>query len=119
MKIHRINAGIRWSDITVYNGTAYFVEVPDTDLTADIRGQVRQVLAQADASLAKIGSDRNHLLSATIYLTDFDNLAGLNEIWDAWFDGDTAPSRACINAKLADSRYLVEIAFVAAAGDLE
>jgi enamine deaminase RidA (YjgF/YER057c/UK114 family) len=114
MKIHRINPGPRWSDITVYNGTAYFVEVPDTDLSADLRGQVRQVLAQADASLAKIESDRNHLLSVTIYLTDMNNLAGLNEIWDAWFDGNTAPSRACVQAKLADPGYLVEIAFVAA-----
>lgn len=115
MEIHRINPGPRWSDITVYNGTAYFVEVPDTDLSADIRGQVQQVLTQADASLAKIGSDRHHLLSVTIYLTDFDDLAGLNEIWDAWFGGNTAPSRACVKAQLADPRYLVEIAFVAAA----
>jgi len=115
MKIHRINPGPRWSDITVYNGTAYFVEVPDTDASADIRGQVQQVLSQADTSLAKVGSDRNHLLSVTIYLTDMSSLAGLNEIWDAWFDGNTAPSRACVKAQLADPGYLVEIAFVAAA----
>ncbi|MDO8909345.1 MAG: RidA family protein [Pseudohongiella sp.] len=117
MKIHRINAGVRWSDITVYNRTAYFVEVPDADLAADIRAQAEQVLGQAESSLARIGSNKNQLLSATIYLTDFDNLAGLNEVWDAWFDGNTAPSRACVNAQLADPRYLIEIAFVAVAGE--
>ncbi|MDI3326891.1 hypothetical protein QKW35_21150 [Pontibacterium granulatum] len=36
MKIHRINPCKRWSDATVYNGIANFVEVPEGDLTADI-----------------------------------------------------------------------------------
>jgi enamine deaminase RidA (YjgF/YER057c/UK114 family) len=119
MKIHRINPGKRWTDITVYNGTAYFVEVPGTEITADIRGQVRQVLTQAEISLAKVGSNKNLLLSATIYLTDFANLPGLNEIWDEWFEGGNAPSRACVQAQLADPRYLVEIAFVAATPELK
>lgn len=115
MNIKRINPGKRWSDITVFNAIAHFVEVPDTDLTADITGQVQQVLDQAERSLGKINSDKTRLLSVTIYLTDFSNLAGLNEVWDSWFEEGTAPSRACVKAELADPRYLVEMAFVAAA----
>jgi enamine deaminase RidA (YjgF/YER057c/UK114 family) len=114
MDIQRINPGKRWSDITVFNGIAHFVEVPDIDLSADITGQVQQVLSQAEKSLAKINSDKTRLLSVTIYLTDFANLAGLNEVWDNWFENDTAPSRACVKAELVDPRYLVEMAFVAA-----
>jgi enamine deaminase RidA (YjgF/YER057c/UK114 family) len=116
MTIHRINPGKRWSDITVYNGVAYFVEVPDADPGAEIKEQVQQVLSQAEQSLAKAGSNKGRVLSVTIYLTDFANLAALNEVWDAWFADGTAPSRACVRADLADSRYLVEMAFVAAAG---
>lgn len=115
MDITRINPGKRWSDITVFNGIAHFVEVPDTDVEADITGQVQQVLEQAERSLAKIGSNKTRLLSVTIYLTDFKNLAALNEVWDNWFEEGTAPSRACIKAELADPQYLVEMAFVAAA----
>jgi len=117
MQIHRINPGKRWSDITVFNQIAQFVEVPESATGADIRGQVAQVLGQAAASLAKIGSDKTRLLSVTIYLTDFANLAALNEVWDAWFEEGTAPSRACVKADLADPEYLVEMAFVAAAGE--
>ena len=116
MNIQRINPGKRWSDITVFNGIAHFVEVPDSDLSADITGQVQQVLNQAEKSLAKISSDKTRLLSVTIYLTDFSNMAGLNEVWDNWFEEGTAPSRACIKAELADPSYLVEMAFVAADG---
>ena len=115
MDIQRINPGKRWSDITVFNRIAHFVEVPDTDLSADITGQVQQVLNQAERSLAKIVSNKTRLLSVTIYLTDFKNLAALNEVWDNWFEEGTAPSRACVQAALANPQYLVEMAFVAAA----
>jgi enamine deaminase RidA (YjgF/YER057c/UK114 family) len=55
----------------------------------------------------------------TIYLTDLTNLPGLNSVWDNWFEEGTAPSRACVQAQLANPAYLVEMAFVAAAGAAE
>lgn len=116
MTIHRINPCQRWSDITVFNGIGYFVEVPEADLSADIKGQTAQIFTQAEASLTKIGSDKTRILSATIYLTDFANLAAFNEVWDTWFPEGTAPSRACVKAELANPDYLVEIAFTVAAG---
>lgn len=54
MTIHRINPGTRWSDITVFNGIAHFVEVADSDTSADMQGQVEQV---SRASRASIGED--------------------------------------------------------------
>ncbi|EGR2426404.1 RidA family protein [Vibrio cholerae] len=117
MTIHRINPGNRWSDITVFNGIAHFVEVADSDTSADMQGQVEQVLAQAERQLAKIGSDRSRILSVTIYVTDFADLPVLNQIWDAWFPEGCAPSRACVKAELADPDYKVEMAFVVAAGE--
>lgn len=116
MTIHRINPCRRWSDITVFNGIAHFVEVADSDTSAGIESQVMQILTQAEAALAKIDSDRSRILSVTIYVTDFANLPALNKIWDAWFPEGSAPSRACVKAELADPDYLVEMAFVAAAG---
>ncbi|MGL4224631.1 RidA family protein [Vibrio misgurnus] len=116
MTIHRINPGPRWSDITVFNGIAHFVEVADSDSSADMQGQVEQIFAQAEHQLAKIDSDRTRILSVTIYVTDFAELPLLNQIWDAWFPVGCAPSRACVKAELADPAYRVEMAFVAAAG---
>ena len=111
--IKRINPSPRWSDATVFNGTAYFVEVAE-DETLDMRGQVRQVLAQAEESLATVNSDKSRLISVTIYVTDFTNFDVLNQEWEAWLPEGCAPSRACVKAELADPAYLVEIAFVAA-----
>ena len=114
MTIERINPCARWSDITVYNGVAYFVDVAD-DASADMNGQMRQLLAQAEQTLAKVGSDKSRLISVTIYITDFANIGALNEVWSAWLPADCAPSRACLKVELANPAYLVEIAFVAAA----
>lgn len=117
MKIHRINPNKRWSDVTVFNGIAHFVEIADTDTAADITGQVKQILDQAEQKLASIASDKSRILSVTIYLTDFSNYTALNEVWDSWFPMGCAPSRACVKVELAAASLLVEMAFVAAAGE--
>jgi enamine deaminase RidA (YjgF/YER057c/UK114 family) len=38
----------------------------------------------------------------------------MNEVWTAWTDPKNMPARACIEAKLADPRGLVEIMVTAA-----
>ncbi|ANG63388.1 hypothetical protein A8C75_13525 [Marinobacterium aestuarii] len=116
MDIQRINPCPRWSDATVYNGIAHFVEVAEGDTSTDIVGQAQQIFEQAEASLASVGSDKSRILSVTIYVTDFANFAGFNAAWEAWLPAGCAPSRACVKAELARPELLVEIAFVAAAG---
>ena len=117
MTIHRINPTKRWSDVTVFNGIAHFVEVAETDASADIKGQVQQIFDQAEQMLASVDSDKTRILSVTIYVTDFANFDSLNEVWDNWFAEGTAPSCACVKVELADPNLLVEMAFVAAAGE--
>ncbi|KHT62069.1 endoribonuclease L-PSP [Photobacterium gaetbulicola] len=116
MDIQRINPTKRWSDVTVFNGIAHFVEVAEQDTSADMTGQVNQIFAQAEAMLASVGSDKSRLLSVTIYVTDFANFDALNAAWEAWLPQGCAPSRACVKVELADPSLLVEMAFVAAAG---
>ncbi|MDY0192250.1 MAG: RidA family protein [Aliarcobacter butzleri] len=117
MKIHRINPCKRWSDITVFNRIGTFTEIADSDTSADIKGQVKQIFDQAEASLALIDSDKSRILAVTIYITDFVNFDALNEIWDEWFPQDCAPSRACVKAELVNPQLLVEMTFTVAAGE--
>jgi enamine deaminase RidA (YjgF/YER057c/UK114 family) len=113
MSIYRLNPSPRWSDATVYEGVAHFVEVP-ADTTQGFDEQLAQVLALAEQTLTKIGSNKSKLLSATIYLADRANVAHLNHAWEAWLPKDCAPSRACVKVELLDPAMLVEIVFVAA-----
>lgn len=113
MDIQRLNPTPRWSDATIYNGLIHFVEVPE-DTSTDMASQVRQILAQAEMTLEKCRSTKSRLLSATIYITDIDEVPVLNREWEAWLPEGCAPSRACLKVELLNPQMLVEIAFVAA-----
>ncbi len=72
------------------------------------------MLAKVDALLAEVDSDRNHLLSATIYVQDMSLFAEMNKLWDAWIPAGHAPARACVEAAMASPELLVEISVTAA-----
>jgi enamine deaminase RidA (YjgF/YER057c/UK114 family) len=115
MKIERLGTGPRWSDIVVHNGTLYVVEVPAT-VPADITTQTHEVLASLEQSLRQAGSDKGRLLMVTIFLADIGALDAFNAVWDAWVPPGTAPVRACVQARLGNPGYHVELQVTAAVG---
>ncbi len=110
--IQRINPQAQWSDAVVHNGTAYFVEVPESG--SDITSQTQALLAQAERTLALAGSSKRQLLMATIYIKHMADRAAFNAVWQAWLPEGCAPSRACVSAEMASPDYLLEIVFTAA-----
>ena len=119
MPILRHHTGKRMSDIVVFmpagERVAWLAGQVAADPTADIAGQTRAVLSQIDALLAEIGSDKTHILSATIYLPDIGDFAAMNAVWDAWVPQGHTPARATVEARLASPVYRIEIQVVAAA----
>jgi len=112
MTITRINPQARWSDVTVFNNTVYFVEVADNP-EDEVEGQFRQILQQAEIRLASVGSSKESLLQVTIYFTDRKNLAIINRLWEAWLPAGSAPVRAAVKAEMVDPCYLIELSFIA------
>lgn len=113
--IQRFETGRRLSEMAVHGGTLYLSGQIADDASADIRGQTRQVLAAIDALLAQAGSDRSRILHAQIFLPDLGNFAAMNEVWEAWVVPGQAPTRATVQAALANPRWKVEIVVTAAA----
>lgn len=72
------------------------------------------MLEKVDALLIQAGSDRNHILSATIYIKDMQYFSEMNEVWDNWVPEGHAPARACVEASMAREALLVEISVIAA-----
>ncbi len=110
--IQRIHPQAQWSDAVVHNGTAYFVEVPESG--TDIHGQTQALFAQAERTLALAGSSKSQLVQATIYLKHMADRSTFNALWAAWLPEGCAPARVCVSAEMANPDYLLEIAFVAA-----
>lgn len=113
MQIQRHGSTRRYSDSVVHNGTVYLVEVP-SNLDADITGQTENLLASIERLLAQAGSDKSCLLMATIYLADMADYSAMNAVWDAWLPEGSAPARACVQARLANPGFRVEIVLTAA-----
>src|SRR5574343_1574738 len=100
MTIQRFGVTPRFADSVVHRGTVYLVEVP-ANLDADAGAQTANLLASVERLLAQAGSDKSHLLMVTIYLADMADYDAMNAVWEAWIPEGQAPTRACLEAKLA------------------
>lgn len=114
MSIQRHHVGTRMSEIAVHQGTVYLAGQIAENSEQDISGQTQQVLAQIDRLLAEAGSDKAHILSATIWLSDMRLFGEMNKVWDAWVVPGHTPARATTEAKLALPGCLIEIKIIAA-----
>lgn len=114
MEVIRHHVGKRLSEIAVHNGTVYLAGQIAEDTTQDIRGQTQEVLGHIDRLLAEANSDKSHLLSVQIYISDMIHFGGMNAVWDEWVAPGATPPRATVEAKLANPDCLVEIVVVAA-----
>ncbi|QFU17169.1 RidA family protein [Microvirga thermotolerans] len=113
--ISRVGVATRYSDLVIKDDVAYFSGyVPETSVGASVAEQTKDVLDQIAQSLAEIGSDRSRILHATIWLADMSHFDEMNAVWDAWVVPGEAPARVCVESKLADPGYGLEIQIVAA-----
>lgn len=112
--ITRIDVGPRMSEAVTLGNRIYCSGMIPEDTSLDVTGQVRQALAEIDSLLAKGGSDKSKILTATIWLSDISDFAAMNKVWDAWVVPGHTPARATVQARLNDPDMKVEIMVVAA-----
>jgi enamine deaminase RidA (YjgF/YER057c/UK114 family) len=105
------------SQIVVHGNTVYLAgQVAQEAPGASVAEQTRDILQRIDQHLKEAGSDKSKVLAATIWITDMDSFAEMNEVWDAWVDPANPPARACVEARLAAPQFTVEIMVTAAVG---
>lgn len=114
MSIERKKVGPRLSQAVVHGDTVYLAGIVADHPIPDAAAQTGQILDQIDKLLAECGTDKSKLLMATIWLADVRYYDEMNSVWDKWVAAGQTPARACVEAKLAHPKYLVEIRVVAA-----
>lgn len=81
-------------------------------ICTDIQGQTIQVMKNLDAILKAAGSDFNQVLKTTIFITDMNNAAQVNEVYKGYFTKEF-PAREMIAVKALPLGSLVEISVIA------
>jgi len=114
MSITRLETKPRMSRIVKHNGVIYLCGQVCKDANQGIKEQTSSMLDKVDELLEQAGSDKKHILSATIYIKDMKDFSQMNEVWDSWVPEGYAPARACVEAAMARDVLLVEISVVAA-----
>ncbi|VFR66698.1 Translation initiation inhibitor [plant metagenome] len=87
-----------------------------------IEEQTQEILRRIDRYLSEAGTDKDAILSATIYLRDIADFSDMNQAWERWISPAHAPARCTVEARLASPHLRIEISIIAAAkppaGDL-
>ncbi|SDF25591.1 RidA family protein [Limimaricola pyoseonensis] len=112
--LRKIGGSSRFSAIAVHNGQVHLAGQVSQLKDGDIAVQSRDVLAKVDALLAEAGCGRDDLISVQIWLSDMADYAGMNAVWDEWVSSVTPPTRVCVEARMAQPHYRIEVLAIAA-----
>lgn len=113
--IVRQESNARLSRAVIHNGVVWLAGITSADCSQDIRGQTREVLAKIEERLIQAGSNKDHILSAQIWLADIvRDFEPMNEEWANWLASDGRPARATCQVAFDDPQLLVEIIVTAA-----
>ncbi len=81
--------------------------------SGDIAKQTQQVMANIEAILKATGASWENVVKTTVFLTDLENFAAMNQVYAQYFNEETAPARACVEVSRLPKDVLVEIECIA------
>ncbi|WP_413693517.1 RidA family protein [Psychromonas sp. KJ10-2] len=103
----------RMSELVVHGNTIYSAGQVANDYQANMTSQTQQILSNIENLLATVGATKEHILSVQIWVSDMSEFSQLNKVWDEWVTPGHQPARACVECKLANPDWKVEMMFIA------
>jgi 2-iminobutanoate/2-iminopropanoate deaminase len=81
--------------------------------TSDIRTETKRVMENLKAILTEAGMDFSHVVKCSIFLSDMNTFAVVNEIYGSYFEGEY-PARETVQVSVLPKNVNVEISAIAA-----
>ncbi|MBO4916058.1 MAG: RidA family protein [Oscillospiraceae bacterium] len=78
-----------------------------------IQAQTKQSLTNVKAILEAAGTDMDHVLKTTVFLSDMNNFVPMNEVYATFFTEGSFPSRSAVEVARLPKDALVEIEVIA------
>ena len=106
-----------YSQAIVVNGFVFCsgqigLDPKSQELASGIEAQTHQVLKNLEAVLLEAGSDLSHVVKTTIFITNMNDFATVNNIYEKYFEKHN-PARATVGVARLPKGALVEIEAIA------
>lgn len=103
--------GVKDKDVLYCSGQLG-INVQLGKIVGNVEEQTHTAMKNLGAILKEAGSNYENILKTTIFLTDMDDFALVNKIYESYFDG-VYPARSCIQVSKLPLGGLVEIECIA------
>ncbi len=106
------NQAIQFGNMLFISGQVAINPATGNVEATDVFGEAHQVMHNLKAILTEAGMDFNNVLKTTIFLSDMNLFATVNEIYGKYFTGDF-PARETVAVKGLPKNVNVEISMIA------
>ncbi len=79
----------------------------------NIKAETKQVMENLKAILDEANMTFNDIVKASIFISDMDNFASINDVYASYFNEATAPARECVQVARLPKDANVEISIIA------
>lgn len=108
-----------YNQAVLVNGTLYTsgqiaIDPKTEELKIEsIQEETKTVMENLKAVLKAAKMDFSDVIKASIFLSDMENFAAVNEIYSTYFNNETAPARECVQVAALPKFVNVEISIIA------
>ena len=82
-------------------------------VTDNIQNETQQVMQNIEQVLKAASMDFGHVVKASIFISDMNDFAAINEVYGNYFDEATAPARETVQVAALPKHVNVEISVIA------
>ncbi|WP_079719046.1 Rid family detoxifying hydrolase [Salegentibacter holothuriorum] len=85
--------------------------------TEELQKETTRVMENLQAILAEAGMDFENVIKTSIFISDMNNFAKINEVYASYFNAETAPARETVEVANLPKFVNVEISAIAVKGE--
>lgn len=104
--------GVQFGNMLFVSGQVGKHPITGDLMLSDIKTETTQVMENVKGILTDAGMDFTHIVKTTIFLTDMNNFAAVNEVYGSYFTGDY-PARETVQVSKLPLNVNVEISVIA------
>lgn len=102
-----------YSAAVAHGETVYLAGVIGRSETGDVREATRQAMDTVKGNIEKAGAAMGDLLKCTVFMTDIEQYAPMNEVYAEYFTDTPPPARTAVAVSALPFGALVEVECIA------